>query len=88
MKKKGFIYLTRHTQEVSDIPFPRYPIKANKIVCRVCKSRLLLPTKYTKSGKAKSDYHVHRLLYNRTVCSFECLIKLYDDSDVLTDRLY
>ena len=70
------------------MPHPEFPIKENKTVCRVCQHKLRIPVSMQFSLHAKGTELTKIQLYNRALCSPDCLFQAYDDLDNLTDMLY
>ena len=70
------------------MPHPEFPIKENKTVCRVCQHKLRKPISLQFGLKVKGAELTKMQLYNRALCSPDCLFKAYDDLDILTDELY
>lgn len=66
---------------LNNIPRPEYYHTKNKAKCKVCRRTLIEPVDSRKKSTLS-------LIYNRGICSIDCLLDDYDSVDVLTDRLY
>ena len=67
-----------------EIPEPRYKYDKRKELCRVCKGALIMP----KGNLTARQKLFMQKMFNRSLCSIECLFKSYDDLEDYSDKLF